>query len=73
MDHQIEAEEERSVTLVVNCNSKTKPSFLKEGFSTGKPHQKAILLLRDPTSDMAVTARKGSALVKDRRCFRGRA
>jgi len=54
-----------SFTLVVNKHSTSRPSFLKQG-SCMKIQQKIILLLKEPTSDMALIAQKRAALVYDR-------
>ncbi len=60
VDTDFDADDENRVLLLVHD---TKPPFL-EGKVVGTKGGDIVLPLKDPTSDMAVIARKGSALVK---------
>lgn len=61
VDLDFEEEEDRRVVLLVHD---TKPPFLA-GKRVASKAGDIVLPLKDPTSDMAVISRKGSALVKE--------
>ncbi|KAG9144614.1 hypothetical protein Leryth_010816 [Lithospermum erythrorhizon] len=60
---EFDDEDERKVILLVHDND-TKPPFL-DGKTVFTRQAEPIMPLKDPTSDMAIISRKGSALVRE--------
>ena len=67
VDLDFETEEESKVILLVHD---TRPPFLENEVGLGGKKQDSVLPVKDPTSDMAMIARKGSALLTEVRTKR---